>query len=248
VKLVTSVEPVDGPSIPKGLALTTVVGEYETRFKHYREYAERGRNVILAAEKLNGAIIPPRDVLSFNKEVGPRTGGRGFRLAPVIHRGELVDGMGGGVCQVASTLHAAALHAGLEVVGHTPHSRASSYIRAGFDATVVWPDVDLVIRNPYDFPMVVRTSTAGGRLKVELLAERQPAEVTVEREVLEERLFTRRFVPDPQLAPGSRVVAQKGTMGYRVRVRRTVRIGDETRREDREVLYHPADAIIRIPG
>ena len=95
-------------------------------------------------------------------------------MAPVISGGELIDGLAGGMCQIASTLHAAAFFAGLDIVSSTPHSRPSAYIPMGLDSTVVYPSTDLKLRNPYDFPVVMHYPVNQGAVKVELLGKERP--------------------------------------------------------------------------
>jgi hypothetical protein len=129
---------------------------------------ERVHNITLGAKKLDGSVLEPGAEWSFNKVVGPRTEKEGFKNAPTLVMGEVIPGMGGGMCQVSSTVHAAALLAGLDIVKRQPHSRPSSYIERGFDATVNYPPhcwgndpdpntcFDLVLRNPYSFPIKIK--------------------------------------------------------------------------------------------
>jgi vancomycin resistance protein YoaR len=143
------------------------MASYSTRFASSGRDSDRARNVRLAASLLDD-VLEPGDEMSFNRNVGVRERWRGFVDAPTIFAGEVVPDVGGGVCQVSSTLYSAALLAGLEVVDRTPHSRASSYVPAGMDATVALPEgcdldgascasTDLVLRNPWGFPVGVRT-------------------------------------------------------------------------------------------
>ncbi|MCF6287340.1 MAG: VanW family protein [Candidatus Hydrogenedentes bacterium] len=104
-----------------------------------------------AAAKLDGAILEPGGILSFNERVGARGREEGFEPAPVIASGRLRQGMGGGVCQVSTTLHVAAIRAGLVVIERRPHSRPSHYVDPGLDATVVYGRFDYRIENPYPF-------------------------------------------------------------------------------------------------
>ncbi|HBQ18791.1 MAG TPA: hypothetical protein DEF51_49255, partial [Myxococcales bacterium] len=94
---------------------------------------DRSHTLAVAARALDGATVPPMGQLSFNDQVGARSRDAGYREAHVIVDGEMVDGLGGGVCQVASTLHAAAFLGGLDVIDHVPHSRPSAYIPMGLD-------------------------------------------------------------------------------------------------------------------
>jgi vancomycin resistance protein YoaR len=118
--------------------------------------------------------IEPGETFSFNEHVGPRDRSHDFWLAPVIANGELTDGPGGGVCQVSSTLHAAARLARLTVTERTPHTRSSSYIAPGLDATVVYPDKDLKLRNDGTSSVILTLRAQLGVLIAEVLSESPP--------------------------------------------------------------------------
>jgi vancomycin resistance protein YoaR len=232
--------------VPEGLSFAAVVGEYTTRFRRYGSYRGRGRNVETAARSLDGAIIPARGVLSFNERVGPRTRDAGYRMAPVIQDGELVDGMGGGVCQVSSTLFAASFFGGLDIVEHTPHSRPSTYIMAGLDATVVWPDVDLKLENPFDFPLVVRARIEEDQLTIQLLGTERPRTVEIVRRVGRRRAFEERREDDPAIPFGTEEVKQEGIAGRTVFRTRRVTEGARTWEEEAVVTYPPTDRIVLV--
>lgn len=222
-----------------------VLATAETRYRRWKR--GRAHNVELSAARLDGAVLEPGGLLSFNDRVGPRSRRAGFRRAPVIIGGELTDGLGGGVCQTASTLHAAAWNAGLDVVEHQPHSRPSGYIRMGLDATVVWPRVDLKLRNPFEFPVLVRAETTDdGRLAIRLLGAEAPREVESDFRVLARRAFGERFVDDPELPLGEVEVSQEGMEGATVERIRVVREGGEATTILDVVRYPPTDRVIRI--
>ncbi len=226
-----------------------IVGSYLTRYRMRGDEGPRAVNVRVAAEALDGAIIPAGGHLSFNERVGPRTEGRGYRVAHVIYDGEMIDGIGGGVCQVASTLHAAAFLGGLPISEHAPHSRPSAYIPMGLDATVVYPDVDLVIGNPLSVPITVRAYANGGRLSVELWARARPLEVEWRREVRARTSYEERIVEDPSLAPGQEHVSQEGGPGFVIERLRILHAGSRDITERRTLRYPPTDQVVRVsPG
>ena len=136
-----------------------ILGSYDTNFLNKIDDQDRADNIRRIAELLNRVTIEPGAVLSFNERVGRRTKERGFKEAPTYYLGEIVPGIGGGTCQVSSTVHAAAIYAGLEIVERRPHSRPARYIDRGLDATVNYEgendDIDLKIRNIYDKPVVL---------------------------------------------------------------------------------------------
>jgi len=141
------------------------IGWWESSFQGI---GNRATNVELAAASLNDRIVEPGSELSYNDAVGERTLDRGYKFAPVISKGEMESGIGGGVCQVSSTMYAAALTADLEIVQRIPHSRPAAYMPIGLDATVGFPTEcggdhrsrscyapDLRIRNNLEFPITV---------------------------------------------------------------------------------------------
>jgi vancomycin resistance protein YoaR len=147
---------------------------FESVFKTDQKDA-RVNNIVLGAQKLDGSILKPGIEWSFNKTVGKRTKENGFEEAPVIVMGELLQDVGGGMCQVSSTTFAAALNAGIEITQRYPHSRPSTYIERGFDATVNFPEecwvekpdpnicFDLKLKNPYDFPITIKTNITNSK-------------------------------------------------------------------------------------
>jgi vancomycin resistance protein YoaR len=222
------------------LSTHEVVSEFETAFAYTGADAPRGKNIQNAASKLDGVVLPPHEVVSFNAIVGPRTVDNGFQHAFQIYKGEMVEGVGGGTCQVSSTLHAAAVFAGLEVVERAPHSRPLGYIPLGLDSTVVYPEVDLKLRNPWNFPLLVHATVDAGRIRVQLLGERRAAQVTVSRETLKVWPFWRKIELHPELPKGRFVRKEKGIRGYDIKViRRTVRSDGESTVETSIDKYPP---------
>ncbi len=148
--------------------------------------AGRAWNIALAAKRLDGQVLAPGQELSFNDRVGARGLEDGFRVAPELLGGERVEGVGGGVCQVASTLYSAALDAGLTIVARAPHSRPAPYLPAGRDAMVAADrGVDLVLRNDLGTPVLLRGAAGHGRLTFELRGAARTPTFTV---ALESRL------------------------------------------------------------
>lgn len=177
--------------------------------------AGRARNIATAARYLDGTVIAPGRVLSFNQVVGPREIGRGFTWAPVIVDDELEPGVGGGVCQVASTLHAAAVYGLLELTERRSHSRPSGYVPLGLDATVVDGEVDLKLRNPYPAPLILHAFLpAPTRLRIELLGQPSPGRVEHSYAVMKTHEFYRRVTTKPWFPSDRQVRRQRGKKGY----------------------------------
>ena len=131
------------------------------------ENVGRAHNIRLAAERISGIVLSPRESFSFNAAVGERTEENGFSEAPVIERGEYVPGTGGGVCQVSSTLFHAALEGGLRVSESHPHSLSVSYLPPSLDAMVSkWSDLKLLNARPS--PVRMEAEAKNGALTVRL--------------------------------------------------------------------------------
>ncbi len=130
----------------------------------------RVTNIILATASLNNCLLLPGEIFSFNKANGPRTAERGYRHAPIIVGGAVVPGLGGGVCQVSTTLYNAVLSAGLEVVERYPHSQPVGYVPPGMDATVA-DSLDFRFRNNTDRLILIRSSNWGGSIDIRIWQE-----------------------------------------------------------------------------
>ncbi|MFD2370030.1 VanW family protein [Brevibacillus sp. GCM10020057] len=140
------------------------IGEYTTYFNAGNK--NRSHNIALAARAINNTVVLPGEIFSFNKVVGKRTRAKGYLQAPVIVRGELSEGIGGGICQVSSTLFNAVDKAGLHIVQRYSHSRHVAYVRPGRDATVSWYGPDFVFQNKYAYPILIRAKVYGGTMHV----------------------------------------------------------------------------------
>ena len=119
--------------------------------------SNRNSNINLACQTINGTVLLPGETFSFNTTVGQRTIARGYKEAGAIAGGQLVDEVGGGICQVSSTLFNAVARADLEIVSRSPHAWPSTYVKIGEDATVNWPNLDFQFENDKDTPVFVIT-------------------------------------------------------------------------------------------
>jgi vancomycin resistance protein YoaR len=228
------------------LDISTVIGSFDTPYNLDAKEADRAFNLKVGATKLTGFVLAPGETFSFNDVVGPRTPENGFRYGGGITGGELVDVLGGGICQISSTVYGAAFFAGLDILENRPHSRPSSYVDMGLDATVVWPDVDLRLRNPFDFPVVIHMVVRSGKVHAEILGARRPYQVAFERQLVEAIPYGTIWRNDGVLRSGSKVVSQRGMRGFKVkRTRKIYQAGDLVREESRELSYPPTSEIVR---
>jgi vancomycin resistance protein YoaR len=226
--------------------ISHVLGTFKTNFAVADK--ERNFNLKLAASKLNGYVILPGAEFSFNDVVGDRTEKEGYKIAHVITAGEMVDGLAGGTCQISTTLFGASFFAGLEVIRSLPHSRPSTYVTMGLDSTVVYPTVDLKMKNPYDFPVVIHYRVTRGEAMVEILGKKRPWDkVVFEREVEEELPFTSTERPDETLPIGYVSLDQPGFNGYKLTRYRKFFRGNRLVKTDKWKLeYKPVTEYLRV--
>ena len=225
--------------------ISNVLGHYITKFPVTDR--DRNFNLKLAASKVNGYVIKPGEEFSFNGVVGERSQRMGYKVAHVITAGEMVDGLAGGTCQISTTLFGAAFFGGLDIVKTTNHSRPSAYTPLGFDATVVWPDVDLKLKNPYDVPVVIRYVVANGEAKVEVLGKKRPYDkVVFERKIIEESPYSTEERLDEEMPEGQTLIDQEGFNGYKIeRFRKFYKNGKVVKSNKWTVNYKPVTEYIR---
>ncbi len=231
--------------------VSKTLSAHETTYATIGIGVGRSANIARAASLLDGAIVAPGAVLSFNDLVGPRTLDRGFTWAPEIQGDELTTGVGGGTCQVSSTLFNAALFGAMEVVERQSHSRPSAYAKMGLDATVVYDSVDLKIKNPFSFPIMIHAFVPKpGVVRVEILGGDPLADVTYAYGIGHVEDFVRRITVKNHLKPGTRIRRQKGSRGYDVNSIVTIkwRTGATEQRQFFS-LYRPAPEVFWVaPG
>jgi vancomycin resistance protein YoaR len=142
------------------------IGNYLTYYRASNQ--ERSHNIELAAEAINNHVVFPGETFSFNEVVGKRTVEKGYKRAPVIVKGELSEDIGGGICQVSSTLFNAVSLKGIEIVERYSHSRSVPYVPPGKDATVSWWGPDFVFKNEYSYPILIRAKAKDGKMVVRI--------------------------------------------------------------------------------
>lgn len=223
-----------------------VLGYFETRYAPDRKHEARTFNLRLAASKLDGHVIMPGDTFDLNEVVGPRSEANGYRPAPVIAEGELVDGIGGGTCQIAGTLHGAAFFAGLDIVERRPHTRPSFYIKMGLDAAVAYPTATLKVRNPFSFPVVLHETVQDGFVRAQILGPKRTRDVSFVRKIHEVIAFQEKEVADPNIPRGKRELSQRGIPGFKIARYRIVRDGAFAVRERSSDMYPPTTQIWRV--
>ena len=201
------------------MGITGVVGSYYTT---YGGIPSRLHNVALVAQLIDGALIAPGKTFSFNGTTGERTAEKGFQEAPVIINGELQTGLGGGICQVSTTVFNAAYEAGLQIDERTNHALYISHYPLGRDATVNYPDLDLKFTNDTDNWLLLRTFVGSGSLTVNLYGTPQNRRVESSEEPLRVIGAPKvKRVPEPTWLKGKSEVLEYGQPARATSVSRT---------------------------
>lgn len=203
----------------------TLLARYTTYFNPGKR--ERTHNLRLAADALNGMVLIPGQRFSYNDTVGPRLVSRGFKNAIIYVRGRLEEGVGGGICQVSSTLYNAVLLAGLNVVERSHHSRTVPYVPPGRDATVSYGIVDFRFENSNEAPIGLIASVRGSQLTVDVYGR---AEEKRNIEIFSGKAayvaHGRKTVVDSSIAPGTSKIRDEGATGVSVTIYRRITSGD----------------------
>jgi vancomycin resistance protein YoaR len=218
--VVVAAEPKLSTERAKTMGITGLVGRYTT---FYGGDANRIHNVQLVARLIDRHMIAPHSTFSFNKTTGERNAAQGFLEAPVIINGELETGLGGGVCQVSTTVFNAAFEAGLPITSRTNHALYIDHYPLGRDATVNYPDTDLTFQNDSDHWLLLRTIVGSSSLTVRLFGTPLHRRVESQTSPLKETGPPPvKRVSDPHLYVGEKVVEEYGQPPRSVSVRRLV--------------------------
>lgn len=244
---VTSVYPAITVSDIQASGISELVAAYTTTFDPAD--VNRTANIVLGAQKLNGTIIWPGETVSFNTLVGPRDKAHGFKEALEIVDGEFVPGIGGGICQVSSTLYNVALLANLRIVERYNHAKLLHYVPLGRDATVVYGALDFKFANDTVWPLLIMAEVDGPKLCIALFGP-QKLDETVEIVTAHQRLIPPKVIKrlDERLYLGETKLEHPGQPGYEVTTVRVVRRGG--REVKREVLskdtYQADDTVVLV--
>jgi vancomycin resistance protein YoaR len=190
-----------------------LVTSFTTKFN--AERINRTHNIELAAKSLDNCLVAPGEVFSFNDVVGPRTKEKGYDEADIILQNELVLGIGGGVCQVSTTLYNTVLQAELAIVERTPHSMRISYVAPGLDATVVYGYRDLKFRNNTSTHLIIKTLVYQGNLEIKIFGKPVTGRKVVIRSRKEKEIFPETiYQEDPLVPKGKYLLEKEGAKGY----------------------------------
>lgn len=227
-----------------------VLGTFTTDFSS--SGASRSTNVTVGASKINGHVLMPGEVLSGYECLQPFTTANGYKTAAAYENGQVVDSIGGGVCQISTTLYNAALKAEIEIVQRQNHSMSVAYVKPSMDAAIAGTYKDLKIKNNYSTPIYVEGYTSGKKLTFTIYGkETRPANRNVE--FVSETLGTTspgdpQLIVDNSLAPGAKVRVQSSHTGLRSQLWKVVTVdGVETERTLlHKDTYNASKAIYRV--
>jgi len=229
----------------KALGVKEVMSTYTTTFS--AGDVPRVHNIGLIAAAVHGSLVRPGQVFSMNAATGQRTAAKGYRTAHVIQNGEIVDGLGGGVCQAGTTMFNAAFFAGLPVLERRNHSLHISHYPMGRDATLNWPGTDLKFRNDSPYGIYITSRATPSALTFTFWSTSRGYKVTFSTSAASNfRAPPTRYEDDPTLPKGEEVVEEQGSSGFDVTVSRTVTKGGTVVRRDSFVSnYSPWVRVVR---
>jgi len=198
--------------------------------------SNRNTNIDLACKAINGTALMPGETFSFNEATGQRTTAKGYKSAGAIAAGQSIEEVGGGICQVSSTIFNAAARANLEIVSRSPHAWPSNYVRIGEDATVNWPNLDFKFRNQTDSPIFLITYYKDRKMSAEIWGVSLGEGVTIDLQSTVVKTMEppseSRFVYNPELEYGESETTVKARTGYVVETYKVwYKDGQETSRE-----------------
>ena len=246
---VITVEPkVTTQNILTELAVNGELGRYSTSLENKEENTIY--NIRLASEVINGILVKPQEIFSFNKYVGPAEKADGYKEGTIIANGVFVNGYGGGICQVSSTLYNAVLLANLPIVeryNHSVYGEATKYVPLGQDAAIFYGFKDLKFKNNSDHVIVIFSKVFRDTIQVSIFGGNEnKAEVEIiskDKRVIEYQVIREK---NSKLKAGQEVVVQEGVPGYQIKTYRIVRKDGEEKIEFlAEDTYKSVPMIIR---
>lgn len=195
--------------------LKEIIGSFSTTF----DAGVKGRstNITIASKSIDSTLLMPGEAFSFNEQTGPRGVAEGYQEAPVIINGQLIPGIGGGICQVSSTLYNAVVRADLEIINRKNHSLPVAYVPLGHDATVAYGYIDFEFINDMPYPIYLESSVQGNRVTVNIYGRKtQDTSIKLYSEVVETIEPKIEIKTDDTLFVDEKKVEREPKRGYRV--------------------------------
>mgnify|MGYP004498002163 FL=1 len=228
-------------------AFPQILGTFSTTYNTSNQ--NRITNLKLASEKIDGTIILPGETFSYNKVVGERTIAKGYKEAAVYAGGKVVDGIGGGICQLSSTLYNSVLYANLEITSRSNHRFLTSYVTAGRDATVSWGTIDFCFKNTRSYPIKITSEVKNGVVTTSIygIKEEKEYEVVIESKVIEVIPYSTKYVKDSTLKEDEEEIAQYGANGAKSETYKIVKYNGivVSREQISSDIYSPLERIVK---
>ncbi|MCI7205323.1 MAG: VanW family protein [Clostridium sp.] len=174
-------------------SINSILGQFSTSFN---DSTSRGSNIHVAGESTSDVLLMPGETFSYNKKTGARNWVNGYQSAPIIVGGRVVNGEGGGVCQVSTTIYNAALLSGLTIDEVHNHSLPSRYAPRGRDATVSYGYTDLKFTNPYTHPVYIKNIVGNGAITSKIYGcnlDRERIVIRMEEEYLKDKITVKTY-------------------------------------------------------
>ncbi|CCO09049.1 VanW family protein [Desulforamulus hydrothermalis] len=230
------------------LRINGKIAEFTTKFD--ANNVNRTVNIRTAAARINGVMLAPGQEFSFNKVVGERTGKAGYRPAAVIVANKFEEALGGGICQVSTTLYNAILLAGLTPVERHNHSLAIGYVPLGRDAAVAWQQLDFKFKNTLPGHLYLRTVVTSDAITVQVFGDTAAKKDIVVRSWVTETIMPDQVIKeyDPALPPGEEVTVAPAYAGFRAKAERIFKEnGTVVKREALpDSYYQPRPKIVKV--
>lgn len=228
-------------------AFPQILGTFSTTYNTSNQ--NRITNLKLASEKIDGTIILPGETFSYNKVVGERTIAKGYKEAAVYAGGKVVDGIGGGICQLSSTLYNSVLYANLEITSRSNHRFLTSYVTAGRDATVSWGTIDFCFKNTRSYPIKITSEVKNGVVTTSIygIREEKEYEVVIESKVTEVIPYSTKYVKDSTLKEEEEEIVQYGANGAKSETYKIVKYNGIviSREQISSDIYSPLERIVK---
>ncbi len=224
------------------------IGGYSTDYGSISS-SERANNIILSTRSINGKILMPGDSFSFNDVVGERTAQKGYQSAGIIVGNQVESGLGGGICQVSTTLYNAVLRANIKSTERSHHTLPSHYVPLGMDATVDYDNLDYKFKNTLSYPIYIEGDSSGGVVAFNIYSNDSLSSIVtdINSQVYQTIQPEVKYVDDANLPEGQTESVQPPYTGYKVKVTKTTSqsgkvISEELISDD---YYKPVDGVIK---
>ena len=200
-----------------------LLSSFSTRFDENNK--ERSNNLNIAASKIDGTILVPGEEFSYNKIVGERSIAAGYKEAKIYQGGKVIDGLGGGICQISSTLYNAVVYANLDVTERYNHQFITSYVQPGRDATVAYGSKDFKFKNNRTYPIRIDVYITSGIAKVDIygIKEKEDKEIDIDVETISTIPYETKYQTDSSLPSNTEKLKQRGANGVIVKAYKLIK-------------------------